>query len=282
MQQLFEKYIQGKCTNDEYQQVLHFLQEPGNNNHITRLIEKYWKDTLNQGPEVEPNVLLLNQIHHQIALQEKNPLRIVRMYRVLLAAAGILIFGLLFTTLFKPSFRKEEIAFQKVYTPYGGKTNITLPDGSSVWINSGSELIYPVKFEQERVVELKGEAYFDVVKMKSPFLVKGNFGQVKVLGTQFNVKAYENEPFQTTLVSGLVTFRTKNGNEQELQPGTQIYQDNEKFRIRTVETELITSWKEGKLIFRDEPLINMISQLERWYNVQIELKSQKLKNLRFT
>jgi ferric-dicitrate binding protein FerR (iron transport regulator) len=118
--------------------------------------------------------------------------------------------------------------------------------------------------------------------MKCPFLVKGNFGLVKVLGTQFNVKAYENEPFQTTLVNGMVTFRTNNGSEFDLKPGTQIFKDDGKYRTRNVETDLVTSWKDGKLIFREEPLGKMVAQLERWYNVRIELKGTKLKNLRFT
>jgi ferric-dicitrate binding protein FerR (iron transport regulator) len=177
--------------------------------------------------------------------------------------------------------QQPAITTQSISTPYGGKTHFVLPDGSSVWLNSGSTFSYPSRFDGERIVELTGEAYFNVEKQKEPFKVKTKYGEVEVFGTEFNVKAYENETFLTTLESGAVVFTNIYGKQAKLEPGTQVLFDNENFKLRRVETKLFTSWKDGKLIFRDEPLQNIISQLERWYNVEIELQDERIKNLKY-
>jgi ferric-dicitrate binding protein FerR (iron transport regulator) len=176
---------------------------------------------------------------------------------------------------------KNEITNQRVSTPFGAKTQFILPDGSSVWLNSGSSFSYPSRFEGERIVELSGEAYFKVEKQNNPFKVKTAFGEVEVTGTEFNVKAYENETFLTTLESGSVVFTNKFGKQAIMEPGMQVLFDSQNFRMRKVETKLFTSWKDGQLIFRDEPLKNIIAQLERWYNVEIELRDDRIKNLKF-
>jgi len=104
--------------------------------------------------------------------------------------------------------QQTEITAQNITVPYGGKTQFTLPDGSAVWLNSGSSFSYPNKFDGERIVELTGEAYFNVEKQKEPFKVKTKYGEVEVFGTQFNVKAYENDNhIETTLKSGEVLIQ---------------------------------------------------------------------------
>jgi ferric-dicitrate binding protein FerR (iron transport regulator) len=281
MQSLFEKYIKGNCSPKEYEQILQFIQNQNNDLQLDKLMHDDWAQHLKDEQTIKPDTKLLDTIHHQIALKEQNPARVIRIYQRLLSAAAVLIVGLLIGSLFFIQFQKNEIVTQNITTPYGGKTQFTLPDGSSVWLNSGSTFSYPDRFDGERIVELTGEAYFNVEKQKQPFIVKTQFGEIEVLGTEFNVKAYENETFCTTLENGLVVFTNKYGKKANLEPGMQVVFDDANFKLRRVETKLFTSWKEGQLIFRDEPLQNMVTRLERWYNVKIELKDERIKNLKF-
>ena len=281
MQSLFEKFINGNCTHEEYDEVLKFIQNQNSDLQLGNLLSENWAQTLKSEPKIKPDNQLLDAIHHQIALKEQNQSRVIRMYKGLLSAAAILIIGLVIGSLLFIQTQKPAITTQSISTPYGGKTNFILPDGSSVWLNSGSTFRYPSRFDGERFVELTGEAYFNVEKQKEPFKVKTKYGEVEVFGTEFNVKAYENESFYTTLESGSVVFTNTNGKQAKLETGMQVVFDSKNFNLRQVNTKLYTSWKDGQLIFRDEPLQNIITQLERWYNVKITLKDESIKNLKF-
>lgn len=281
MQSLFEKYVQGNCTSEEYNTILRFIQNSENNEVLNEMMLESWLQTVKSKPAVDPNRQLLDSIHHQIALKEKKQTPVIRIYKSLLAVAAVLIIGMVIGSLLYVKTLTPEITTQSISTPYGGKTNFILPDGSSVWLNSGSTCSYPSRFDGERVVELSGEAYFNVEKQKEPFKIKTIYGEVEVFGTEFNVKAYENETFLTTLEGGSVVFTNKFGKQAKLEPGMQVIFDAENFKLRRVETELYTSWKDGQLIFREEPLQNIITQLERWYNVEIVLQDERIKNLKF-
>lgn len=281
MQSLFEKFIKGNCSPEEYDQILKYIQNQNNDLQLDKLLHNDWAQHLKNEHTFKPDTKLLDSIHHQIALKEQNPSRVIRIYKSLLSAAAVLIIGLIIGSVLFIQSQKPEITTQNITTPFGGKTQFTLPDGSIVWLNSGSMFSYPDRFEGERIVELTGEAYFNVEKQNEPFIVKTKYGEVEVLGTDFNVKAYENETFCTTLESGLVVFTNKYGKQANLEPGMQVVFDDANFKLRRVETKLFTSWKEGQLIFRDEPLQNMVTRLERWYNVKIELKDERIKNLKF-
>ncbi|MFW6246123.1 MAG: FecR family protein [Tangfeifania sp.] len=283
MKDLFDKYIQGKCTPEEYRKVLKFIQKAENNPYIDGLLLKNWKDGLKKEPTIKPNPKVLDSIHHQIAIKESSSSqKTIKLYRALLAAAAVLLIGLVIGSVFYVQSQIPEIITQNINTPYGGKTSFTLPDGSTVWLNSGTSFSYPDRFEEERIVELEGEAYFEVQKQTEPFIVKTSFGDVEVLGTSFNVKAYKSETFVTTLESGSVSFTNPAGKKAILDPGSQVIYNSKTFFTQTVDTEVFTSWKEGKLIFRNEPLQNMITRLERWYNVDIKLEDERIKNLKYT
>ncbi len=281
MRSLFEKYSKGICTPEEYEQVLRFIQNQKNDTHLDKLLTDNWEQILKNAPSLKPDNHLLDSIHHQIALKEQNSKPVIRMYRRLLSAAAILILGIVIGSLFFNQSQQTQMTTQNMSTPYGGKTQFNLPDGSSVWLNSGSTIHFPGRFGNERVVELNGEAYFVVEKQRSPFIVKTSYGQVEVLGTEFNVKAYDEEAFVTTLEKGSVVFTSNQGKKVTLQPGSQVVFDSNNLTTARVETEIFTSWKDGKLIFRNEPLQNIITRLERWYNVDVELKDNKLKDLKF-
>lgn len=210
---------------------------------------------------------------------ETQPVKTRILFLKVASIAAAFIFGILLTTVVITKYYPQSTStaqIQKIVTPYGAKTNIQLPDGSIVWLNSGSTLSFPLQFGSQRPVTLKGEAFFKVVKSDKPFIVSTFYGDVKVQGTSFNVKAFNKEIFQATLVEGSVKVKEKNtGNEVTLSPGQQASIFREAIDVERVETDLFTSWKDGKLIFRNEHLPSVTKRLERWYNVKIELADDK-------
>ncbi len=185
-------------------------------------------------------------------------------------------------------------------TPKGGTYQITLPDGSKVWLNSASTLRYPSRFSgNERIVELSGEAFFDIQPQVgvrtggrnveahnyASFNVRTAGQEVVVLGTQFNISAYPDEPdTKTTLVEGKVkvTPGTQNGSsvsglrssDHVLQPGEQAITRGTQIEIREVDAEQFIAWKSGKFLFKTTPFRDMIAQVARWYDIEVVYETQ--------
>jgi transmembrane sensor len=171
--------------------------------------------------------------------------------------------------------------------PRGGEFELTLADGTHVWLNSESTIRYPAQFTGElRWVELTGEAYFDVAKNKErPFKVISNGQAIAVYGTSFNVTAYPDESRTlTTLVEGNIAVNLNTGASLQVTPGYQSVFDatTGSLSTRKVDTDVYTSWKDGLFIFEDEKLSNILSRLERWYDVKIEYANARQKDSRFT
>ena len=162
-----------------------------------------------------------------------------------------------------------------------------MPDGTHVWINSDSELSFPTQFDStRREVFLTGEAYFSVTKDKEkPFIVKVNEDiEIKVLGTQFNVQAYQDEnTIETTLCEGSVNV--SDGKQKvTLTPSLQaVYSKSTKNLItRKVDTRLYSSWKDGLFVFENKPLEEIMTPLSRWYNIHVFYANQAVKTYHFT
>lgn len=165
----------------------------------------------------------------------------------------------------------EYVAELSLETPRGGTYQVTLPDGTKVWLNADTKLKYPERFAGDsRTVELEGEAYFEVVKDVKPFYVKTGTQTIRVLGTSFNISAYaEDYGTVTTLVSGMVRINhLDSGGEVTLNPGQQAWIQNGMIMTKEVEVTDYLAWKNGFFIFRDTPLAQIIKQLQRWYNFQ--------------
>lgn len=168
------------------------------------------------------------------------------------------------------------IAFNTIQTPKGGQYQVILPDGTKVWLNAASSLKYPEVFTgNERRVELTGEAYFEVAKNKAkPFHVKNHSQDVEVLGTHFNINSYmDDHTIKTTLLEG--SIRVSNGKSVRiLKPGEQsIAEAAGKGMIRLasgVDTDDETAWKNGLFQFNNANLKSILSQLERWYDINID------------
>ncbi|MBO9635484.1 MAG: FecR domain-containing protein [Chitinophagaceae bacterium] len=166
----------------------------------------------------------------------------------------------------------DEIVYNTMSTPIGRQFQLTLPDGTRVWLNAASSIRYPTVFKgTERKVEVTGESYFEVARnTKMPFLVSvGNATEVEVLGTDFNISGYSNEAsLNTTLIDGSV--RVKQGNESVIiKPGEQA-QVNGKIRVeKEVDLEKVTAWKNGLFNFKGSKLEDVMRQLERWYGIEV-------------
>ena len=163
-----------------------------------------------------------------------------------------------------------------ISTPKGGQWQLILPDGSKVWLNSASSFSYPASFEKqkERVVQLKGEAYFEVAKDKlHPFIVKADKQSVQVLGTHFNINSYTDEPaVRTTLAEGSVKVTALAGETKQLVPGKASVLRNGSLTIADANIEEALAWKNGYFRFNDENIQSIMRKVARWYNVNVEYK----------
>ncbi|WP_289062147.1 FecR domain-containing protein [uncultured Zobellia sp.] len=179
----------------------------------------------------------------------------------------------------------DEVSSVSINAPLGSKLQFTLPDGSKGWLNSGSKLTYPPKFGDTRDVYLIGEAWFDVKKSKDrPFNVVTPDVDISVLGTKFNVVAYKGEKTDVVLESGKVLLKPK-GNQKELsmEPSERVIIDaktNSVSRSNIVGDNKFSSWKEGKLVFRNDSMEDVAKRLSRWYNIDVTIENNKNKNLR--
>lgn len=172
---------------------------------------------------------------------------------------------------------EETLIYNTIHIPRGGQYSLTLPDGSKVWLNAATRLHFPVRFQgSERLVELDGEAYFEVARNeRQPFRVKVRSMEVEVLGTHFNVMAYTDEAtIQTTLLEGKV--RLKSGESSViLRPGQQgLYAPGTHFSVRQADPEQATAWKNGYFIFNDETLPSIMRKISRWYDADIQYASR--------
>ena len=282
MDQLFRKYLNSVLNPDEYSKVSDFLTEVNNEEVIYDLIKPFWDKHIHEADGVGqiPNPELRNKIIQTILLNDrKTERRKLTAYKMVFRIAAILAVGLLISTIFffQKSTKDQSFAeMQTVSTPFGAKTSLKLPDGSLVWLNSGSSISFISNFEKTRIVSLKGEAFFEVEKNGQPFIVSTALGDVEVKGTSFNVSAFDGEKFQTTLLTGIVNVKEKQtGKEVSILPGQQAGIDGSNLNVENVDTDMFLSWKDGKLIFRNEYLPSVTKRLERWYNVHIELAGDK-------
>lgn len=172
------------------------------------------------------------------------------------------------------SISVDKVKFATLSTPRKGQYQVTLPDGTKVWLNAESSLKYPTQFSSsERFVELQGEGYFEVVHDRAkPFIVASNGQQVKVLGTTFNINSYDNEPgTRTTLLSGSVELSTiSNKKTIKLKPGQQGRLVNDGFDVKTVDTKPFTAWTSNEFQFQGTTLQEVLRQLERWYDIEVD------------
>ncbi|NQD72190.1 DUF4974 domain-containing protein [Sphingobacterium shayense] len=170
--------------------------------------------------------------------------------------------------------------YNTIVTPKGGEYQLSLSDGTQVFINASSRLRYPVQFDSgEREVELEGEAYFEVAKKlvegtNVPFIVKTKQQILEVLGTTFNINSY-GKSIQTTLIEGSVKLSYKNGESHIIKPNQQLTftPQGSSITIAEVDPFYVLAWKNGAFSFEDASIYQVMESIARWYDVEIEYKN---------
>ena len=182
---------------------------------------------------------------------------------------------------------RTQLAIQTIYVPAGQRVNITLPDGTNVWLNSQTTIKYPAIFEKtKRQIILDGEAYFDVAKDKNrPFTVQTNKCNLEVLGTKFNVDAYsDKDEFETTLMQGSlkVISNINSSDNLTLSPDKKVYLHKGKLFVKHVDDYNPYRWREGLICFKNESFASIMKEFEKYYGVNIQIQNKKGQKYFFT
>lgn len=180
---------------------------------------------------------------------------------------------------------EKPVKSNELIIPRGGENTVILADGTTVHLNAGSKLTYPVRFAgKRRIVALEGEAYFEVVQDEShPFVVQTHLGEVMVLGTAFNVNAYTDASVcYTTLVHGKVQFSAPNVGTVTLQPGEQAVVSANGTEKRTVDLDEYIGWVNGVYNFKNRSLGEIMETFERWYDIQVYYETPDLRDITYS
>lgn len=180
--------------------------------------------------------------------------------------------------------QKTEVVWFETQVPRGKKSQILLPDGSHVWVNSESNVSYPSNFmDGNREIKLKGEAYFEVAKYGGKlFIVKTNDYDIVVLGTKFNVTAYSDfDRTETSLIEGKIEIQ-KGEQTFSIAPGEQLTYASNQFSVRETNTSKTTSWKDDIFDFDQITFKELVIRLQRWYDVDIDIKNPELEGILYS
>ena len=274
--ELLHKYISGNATEEEKKRITEWAQKNSENMREYMIQRKLY------------DITLWNK--ESIAGKEKKSIKKLSLYRdgkeVIKIAAifAIVLFGKYY---WSPEHQIQgDIPFQSIYVPAGQRAELMLSDGTKVWLNSRSSLIFPTNFNSDtRNVKLDGEGYFIVTKnAKQPFVVETNKGNVKVLGTEFNVIAYSIDSiWETSLLKGSVEILIpKSVDKVKLEPNTMVRLiDNKLVKDHIKETDYFL-WREGLLCFNNISVQNMIEKLKLYYGVNIIVNNTKIYRKRYT
>lgn len=287
--QLFNKFLQRQASPEEVQILVQWLK---NESSFQDWVDEEW-EAASLYMETELQQKLLGQIKKKIIYEEKaqtlikeNKHRKLYSWTAHIASVIILLlltgFSVYYYTMEQQKMQDMIISVEK-----GQKANIILPDGSKVWVNSDSKLVYGSRFTaKERILELEGEAYFEVALDKNrPFIVETRDFSVKALGTSFDVKSYKEDNWASTvLMTGKVEVWSEN-EKLYLEPNQRILFDKltgKMEKSKVVDAAGFSSWMYNILDFEEETFENIVRTLQRLYNTRIVFESESLKKYRFT
>ncbi len=277
------KYYQGDLSEKEAEQLLR---------------EAYENPQLKEDLMSVQNISALAQLHpsftdraagkaHLHAMKASRRNRRLRMatVSVMKYAATLLIGVVLASVLTHLGADKQQVAaMQELTVPQGQRAHITLPDGSSVWVNAGSVLRYPSAFDTERRVELSGEALFNVAKDKErPFIVTAKNTCIRALGTKFNVFGYREEPLSVSLMEGAVkVYEAENESKGVvLQPNEQLTVTANRFLVNEMDKDA-TAWQHGLFVFKSASMDDILRRLQLYYGVKIVVKSASILDFNYS
>ncbi len=287
---LLKRYLEGGGSEKEKLHIEEWFSDLRTNEELRKFSKIRWEDLPEESKETTlsgyDEERVHDRIHHILRLEEAAASQKAKTRSMLISfftrAAAVLFIPITLFALYNwrgNIAESQSVSRAEIFSPFGARTNFVLPDGSSGWLNGGSTLSFPTQFTgKSRTVELTGEAYFDVVSNpEKPFTVMAEEMKVKAYGTSFNVMAYPDDmTMEVTLETGVVeVFRKDRFNDEKsmglMAPGERgvLNQETGYFKKESVRVDQFTSWKEGRLILRNEPMSRVVIKLNRWYNVNI-------------
>ena len=312
---LLSGFFAGKLTLQEKSNLYDYLTDEGYKDEIIAWLQAQWaKNHWQTGGEI-PSETMLEKIrceieeHAKISSRQPTGQKIrmeqqsnVKSLRIFLRYAAVLLFAFglswIMLKMITTSVDMEIVAgsshqYNEIYVPYGSKTKVILPDSSTVWLNAGTRLKYPVIFNSNpRHVFLDGEGFFEVTAdRRNPFIVFSNGMNINVFGTKFNVMANADDPvIETTLVEGAIEIQwSKNEavkqSDISLKPGQKLtlHKEKEQYEIQNMQEEEVSiAWMENKLVFDRERFGDIKIKLERWYGVTIEVNDPEILDYQIT
>jgi ferric-dicitrate binding protein FerR (iron transport regulator) len=326
IKELLRKYRENSCTAEELARLSHYFSESKNETVIKKMIQSELESfEPPKNPLVKPDFnSIFHSIESSISKDVSNELPIEKTrkskgtIRLILRIAAILIpafmlGGVISYMVFNNPEVKEKITYHEIRTPLAARSEVILPDGSSIWLNAGSSIKYSNLFNRKnRDIILNGEGYFKVARNTDlPFNVKTGDLNIQAVGTEFNVKSYDDEGIiETTLVEGKIAIQQDRRNNKSIYLDSNqkaVYVKNNKKltvedlkAVRETKPEVlklkkgimyvaehidpapIVAWKENRLILKSEELSNLLIKLERKYDVSFEFESESIKKFRFS
>lgn len=321
------KFITGTCSEQEKGSVAQWQAQSAQNRKLFDDFVKLW-NTSSEFEKVFRNVdveqeawRFIEQINEREKIRELEKFQSLhkRVFPFWIKAAAILLivinFGALTFYGLKNMSQKYD-GFTEFVVPNGARSRVKLPDGTDVWLNSGSKLRYRESYNQkEREILLEGEAFFSVAKNKAkPFIVKASGLKIQALGTEFNVKSYAGEGIlETTLLSGSVSvakdqkerqsqiiylkpsekliYVKKTGTlytsfdnsvQEDQATATKVRIKRDSLFVKPIDPEPFIAWKDNRLVFRNESLAEIVVKMERWFDIKIVIKDKSLLESHFT
>ena len=280
-----KRYYSGNYSRKDFLLIREKLKNDEQDGELRELMKAHWEEFSAETVPEENIDNILYRLHHRIHLEENRESRRVDWWKVFQRVAAIIIFPIVLSFLgyliWRPGERMIKTGYAEIQCPMGVRTKFRLPDGTTGFLNSGSSLQYPVAFNRSRQVKLAGEGFFDVVSDdKVSFIVQTGNMNINVWGTSFNVTAYPDESVEeVVLQSGSIYITGKAGNKiAELTPNQKLTLDSQTGRgVKSfVIASQYTSWKEGKLVFRNEDMRQVARRLSRWYNAEIIVADPQL------
>ncbi len=290
-----DRFSNGLSDTEEEKYILTLFTDNEDNSEFRQQIQKKFDEYLKNHPEENHNLAyLLDRIHHTINKNgnQKKQTIVKKIYRWYSVAAAVLLIPILIAGAigFMEQKQEEPILAESpvkstLFAPLGSRFSFSLPDGTTGWLNSGSSLDYSLPFSNNRQIVLNGEAWFDVAHdTEHPFEIAAGDSKVKVLGTKFNLNSYSEEEYlEVVLEEGKVEFSTSGLTTAiEMKPDERLIFNDGIINIEATDASKFSAWKEGKLVFRGDPMAEVTRRIERWYNVDLELVGKELEKYVFS
>lgn len=280
IEQLIINYLTKKASPEDVDKLNNWIEESSENYQYYQQTRNIWEMT---HPAFNPEDININSAHEKIMQKLQQKKWYVTMYTYWQKVAAILLLPLLiFSTYYIITTNQQEpppITYQEIFAPYGTHSTVNLPDGSIVWLNAGSSIKYPTVFTSgNRDVYLTGEAYFEVQSdTKNPFYVHLDKVKVRATGTAFNIEAYKHDSLiAVTLIEGKVDITIGNNQSFDLLPGERMgyYIGSARCEVIKTDTYKWYAWKDGTMVFRDDPLEYVFKKIGKTFNVHIDVNPE--------